>query len=109
MRELTQVLRVKAVLLASAEAESVACTALRLQDLDERYRWDTAALCLAVFDGDVAYADYAVRKTLQDGDWVRPCAERRMAHGLPVDMPSLLVARLQWVRAHQLRAKAGRS
>lgn len=97
MRELTQELRVKATLLCSADPDAVAYVAARLFELKDPTR--IASICLAIFDGDAPYCEHAVRHAL-DGDvtWVKPMCERRMERGLPIDMQSILVARMLHLR-----------
>lgn len=97
MRELTQALRVKAVLLRSTQPEAVAYVAARLHELQDPV--GVAAICLAIFDADEAQCEHAVRNALKDDpDWVKALFKQRYECGLPVDAQSMVVARLLHLR-----------
>lgn len=102
MRELTQALRVKARLIASTDPLAVEYVAQRLHELQQPMT--VAALCIAIFDGDAPYADHAVQLALDDAEWVRPTALKRMERGLPIDLQHMIIHRVHWLRKRQLRA-----
>lgn len=103
MRQLTQALRVKATLLRSADPDAVAYVAARLHELQDPV--GIAAICLAIFDGDAPYCEHAVRNALnEDATWVKPMCIRRMENGLPIDMQSIIVARMLHLRSHVFAA-----
>lgn len=106
MRGVTQVLQVKARLVASTMPEQVQAVASRLHELADPVA--AAAVCLAAFDGDAAYCDYVARKVLEDREWVSPAFKRRSERGLPVDAQSMIVARIVWLARHKFRARAAR-
>lgn len=108
MRGVTQVLQVKARLLASTMPEEVQALATRVSDLQEPLT--VAAICLAAFDGDASMCDYVLRKVqADDPPWVRATVERRFATGEALDMPSLLVSRMIWLAKHKFRARGART
>lgn len=103
MRELTQVLAVKARLVASTMPDEVQAIAARLRALQDPL--PVAAVCLATFDGDAAYCDYVLRTVLDSRDWVTGMFHRRVARGLPVDMRSMVMHRMIWLSRHKNRAR----
>lgn len=108
MRELTQALRVKARLYAAVEPEQVQAVAARLRELEHDTALVVASFCIAIFDGDAAYCDAALRKVLEDNPaWVHDTFHRRWDRGLSVDLPSMIVARMQWLRRYRMQAVAG--
>ena len=106
MRELTQAIRVKAVLLRSADPDAVEYVAQRLSELQDPV--GTAAICLAIFDGDAPYCEHAVRHAMRGkSDWVKGTFKRRSERGLPVDMQSMIVARMLHLRRRVFCAVGG--
>ena len=107
MHGVTQVLQVKARLLACTMPEEVQAIASRLRDLQDPL--PVAALCLATFDGDAAYCDYVLRSVLDSGDWVAGTFHRRAARGLPVDMRSMVVHRMVYLSRTKHQARGART
>jgi len=104
MHGVTQVLQVKARLLASAKHDEVLAIAALVHEVQDPM--GLAALCLAAFDGDASICDYALRKARADNPpWVQATARRRMERGLPCDYPSILLDRMLLVSRTSLCAR----
>ena len=66
-----RVLEVQAALVASANPEGVETLARILYEMADDYRRPTAALVLAIFEGDVGVAEYALKRAMNDDPpWV---------------------------------------
>lgn len=102
MRELTQAHRVKSVLLESVARKDVESVAAYLSELDADIAWQTAAHALAIFDGDVDAAAYAVRKAMRDEPlWVQDEWQKWPHHTTFATMDVLLISHLLHVRDAQ--------